>query len=282
MLGARLATAPFWYFSGMDRSQVQTKDLRIPAGDIDLNACLYLPKYALDEHGEPREQLPLIILHSGWLVAIKHTVLRQWAIPLALGGPFAVLVYDYRGVGESPGPRLMRPEILEDVPTVIDYAAGLPDVDPTRMGFLGISFGAVAALTKAYADERVKAIVSIVGLHDPKENFERKAKDPGEWIALRALHASGVKAEKFTEDEMRQVSPAFCLQPDCPDLNSRVFLMNVINDKAIDFASFAKNQEILKLPPEQTLVLQKGGHSGSQQELIIAARVLQFLHEKLG
>jgi pimeloyl-ACP methyl ester carboxylesterase len=280
-LGVRLLTYPLRYFVGMDRSQVVAKDLRIPVGDIELNACLYLPKYALDERNEPRELLPLVFLNPGWRLAIRNPLLQQWAIPLALGGPYAVLAYDYRGVGRSPGPKLMTPRILEDIPKVIDYGASLLGIDPDRMGFVGISFGAVVALTKAYADERIKAVVSIVGLHDPKENFSRKPHGPSEWVTLRALHLSGVRPEALSDEDNRSMSPAFCMQADRSDLNERVFLMNCVTDKAIAFECFARNQEILKLPEEQTLVLRKGGHTGSHQELIITARVLQFLHARL-
>ncbi len=281
VLGVRVLTYPLRYFAKMDRSQILARELRIPVGDIDLNACLYLPKYALNEKNEPADALPLIFLNPGWRLAIKSPFLKQWAIPLALAGPYAVLAYDYRGVGRSPGPKLMTPRILEDIPKVIDYGANLPGIDPARMGFVGISFGAVVALTRAYADERLKAVVSIVGLHDPKENFGRTPRSPGEWLTLRALHLGGVKPEALSDEDNRSMSPAFCMRADRPDLNQRVFLMNCVTDTAIAFECFARNQAILKLPPEQTLVLEKGGHAGFHQELIIQARVLQFLTAKL-
>jgi len=57
--------------------------------------------------------------------------------------------------------------------------------------------------------------------------------------------------------------------------------MNCVTDKTIAFDSFARNQEILNLPGEQTLVTQRGGHTGFHQELILSARVFQFLNTKL-
>ena len=66
-----------------------------------------------------------------------------------------------------------------------------------------------------------------------------------------------------------------------PDLNQRVFLMNCVTDEVITFDSFARNNKILNLPPEQTLVTQKGGHTGSHQELVINARVFQFFNARL-
>jgi pimeloyl-ACP methyl ester carboxylesterase len=281
VLVVRTLTAPLRYFSTMDLSQVRAQELEIPVGDIHLHACLYLPRYALTEKGEPLERLPLVFLNPGWGLEIDNTLLKQWAVPLALAGPYAVLAYEYRGLGKSPGPKLMTPRILEDVPKVIDYGAKLPGIDPDRMGFLGISFGALVALTKGYADERLKAIVSIVGLADVKENFGRKPKRLAEMITLKALHASGVRQEILSEEDNRIMSPAFAMKADRPELNRRVFLMNCVTDEAIALESFAKNQAILGLPPEQTLVTQKGGHTGFHQELVISARVYQFLNAKL-
>jgi hypothetical protein len=175
----------------------------------------------------------------------------------------------------------MTPLILEDIPKVIDYGAKLPGIDPARMGFVGISFGAVVALTKAYSDERLKAIVSIVGLNDVKENFGRKPRTLGEWVSLKVLHLSGVRQEVLSDEDNQLMSPAFVMRPNRPDLNERVFLMNCVTDTTIAFDSFAKNQENLNLPEEQTLVTQTGGHTGSHQELILSARVFQFLNTKL-
>ena len=281
LLGLRILTYPLRYFAKMDLSQVHAEELQIPVGDIDLHACLYLPRYVLDAQDEPIQRLPLVFLNPGWGLAIDNPLLKQWAVPLALAGPYAVLAYDYRGVGKSPGPKLMTPLILEDIPKVIDYGAKLPGIDPARMGFVGISFGAVVALTKAYSDERLKAIVSIVGLNDVKENFGRKPRTLGEWVSLKVLHLSGVKQEVLSDEDNRLMSPAFVMKPDRPDLNERVFLMNCVTDTTIAFDSFAKNQEILNLPEEQTLVTQTGGHTASHQELILSARVFQFLNTKL-
>lgn len=282
VLSAKLITYPMRYFAPLDLSQVQAKKLRIPVGDIDLHGCLYMPKYALNERNQPDKPLPLIFLNPGWGLAIDDPFLKQWAVPLALAGPYAVLAYDYRGGGKSPGPKLMKPAILADIPRVIDYGSELPEIDPSRMGFIGMSFGALVALTKAYADERIKAVVSIVGLSDVKGNFGRRPKSLVERIVLSMLHAGGVRQEILSEEENRAMSPAFVMKADRPDLNRRVFLMNCVTDRAIAFDSFEKNQRILGLPPEQTLVTEKGGHTGSHQELVIQARVTQFFHAKLG
>jgi predicted alpha/beta-fold hydrolase len=274
---------PFTYFAKTDMSQILAKELQIPVGDIELHACYYLPKYALDSNNQPvKARLPLIFLNPGWGQKIDSMFLKQWAVYLALAGPYAVLTYDYRGLGKSPGKKLMTPKILEDIPRVFDFGAKLPEIDPGKMGFIGFSFGAVVALTKAYSDERIKAIVSIVGLSNCKKNFSRKPKDLKETMGLKMLDLAGVKPEILSDEDNRLMSPEFVLKPDRPDLNHRVFLMNSTTDECIVFDSFTKNQNILKLPQEQILVTKKGGHAGFHQELILASRMAQFFHTRLG
>lgn len=273
---------PLIYFAKMDLSQIYAKELQIPVGDIELHACLYLPKYSLNGNNQPiNTKLPLIFLNPGWGQKIDMTILKQWAAYLTLAGPYAVLTYDYRGLGKSPGKKLMTRKILEDIPKVIDFGAKLPEINPEKMGFIGMSFGAMVALTIAYNDERIKAIASIAGLSNCKENFSRKPKNLKERIVFKMLHFNGVQPEILSEEDNRMMSPEFVFKTDRPDLNQRVFLMNCITDECITFESFIKNQKILQLPREQTLVMQRGGHTGFHQELILASRIAQFFHSKL-
>lgn len=282
ILLVKIFTCPLTYFAKMDLSQVAAKELWIPVGDIELHACLYLPKYALDENNQPiKNKLPLIFFNPGWGMEIDSSFLKQWAVYLALAGPYAVLAYDYRGLGKSPGKLLMTPKILDDIPKVIDFGAKLPEIDPEKMGFAGMSFGAIVALTVAYSDERIRAIASVVGLSNCKGNFSRKPKNLEERMILKMLHFKGVKQEILSEEDNRIMSPEFVFKADRPDLNQRVFLMNCTNDPCIAFESFEKNQKILKLPQEQILVTKEGGHTGFHQELILAARIAQFFHSKL-
>jgi predicted alpha/beta-fold hydrolase len=282
ILLVKILAYPLNYFAKMDLSQINAKELWIPVGDIELHACLYLPKYALNENNQPvKNKLPLVFLNPGWGMEIKTSMLKQWAVFLALAGPYAVLTYDYRGVGKSPGKLIMTPKIMEDIPKVIDFGEKLPEIDPERMGFMGMSFGAIVALTVAYSDERIKAIISIVGLSNCKENFSRKPKNLEERVILKMLHFKGVKPEILSEEDNRIMSPEFVFKADRPDLNQRVFLMNCTKDPCIVFESFEKNQKILKLPQEQILITQEGGHTGFHQELIFAARIARFFQSKL-
>lgn len=75
---------------------------------------------------------------------------------------FHVLLFDYRGYGRSDSARpLRRAALAKDTRAALAHLFERPDVDPDRVGVLGVSLGAVFALDAAAADERVRAVVSL-------------------------------------------------------------------------------------------------------------------------
>lgn len=269
------------YFSKMDISSVAMKPLKIPSGDIEMNAKLILPKYMLDENDKIKSKLPLIFLNHGWNQNIDQMMLLEWAIPLAIGGPYAVLVYECRGHGKTPGKKIFNSEIFDDLPNVFDFGEKLEDIDPDRIGFMGMSFGGEVALTRAYSDERIKAIVALASPHDAKANFTRKPESFKAKFNLKFLGTAGVKGEKISEKTNESISPKYILKRERKDLNSRVFEIHSANDNLIPLEQFEKNREILGLPDDQVLILERGGHASFRQELLIMASALRFFKSRL-
>jgi hypothetical protein len=74
---------------------------------------------------------------------------------------FAALRIDCRGSGESDGvfsDMTLETEIA-DVRAGIDYVAGRPEIDTSRIGILGLSMGGCVCATVAGRDQRVKTLV---------------------------------------------------------------------------------------------------------------------------
>jgi hypothetical protein len=74
---------------------------------------------------------------------------------------YGVLVFDRRGEGESEG----EPNIFgwggdRDVKAAIDFLQTRPDVDPDRIGGIGLSVGGEMMLEAAAEDHRLSAVVS--------------------------------------------------------------------------------------------------------------------------
>jgi pimeloyl-ACP methyl ester carboxylesterase len=91
---------------------------------------------------------------SNRLGALEHARL------LAQHG-FGSLLIDLRAHGASGGERLTfgGSEYL-DVSGAVDYLRGRPEVEPDRIGVLGLSLGANFAILGAAQDERIAAVVA--------------------------------------------------------------------------------------------------------------------------
>ena len=81
---------------------------------------------------------------------------------------YATLSFDYRGFGESEGPRLrLVPAMqVEDVRAALTFLETLPSIDSARLGLFGVSLGASVAVATAGVDSRVKATIAVAGPMD--------------------------------------------------------------------------------------------------------------------
>ena len=109
------------------------------------------------------ERPPIIVMGHGF-AAIRALRLAAYAERFAEAG-FAVVVFDYRGWGDSPGePRrvLNIGAQQDDWRAALAYARGLDGVDTSRVIAWGSSFGAGHVLSLAAKDRDLTAIVAQV------------------------------------------------------------------------------------------------------------------------
>ena len=122
---------------------------------VTLAADLYVPKNA-------EGKLPAIAT-SGPYGAVKEQVSGLYAQTLAERG-FIAIAFDPSFTGESGGePRsVSSPDInTEDFCAAVDYLSNRPDVDPERIGILGICGFGGFAVNAAAIDTRIKATVAV-------------------------------------------------------------------------------------------------------------------------
>lgn len=121
---------------------------------ITLAADLYVPKITSGKLAA--------IAVSGPFGAVKEQASGFYAQTMAERG-FLTLAFDPSFTGESGGePRYMAsPDInTEDFQAAVDYLSCRDDVDPERIGIIGICGGGGMALNAAALDTRVKATVA--------------------------------------------------------------------------------------------------------------------------
>ena len=122
---------------------------------VTLAADLYVPKNA-------EGKLPAIAT-SGPYGAVKEQVSGLYAQTLAERG-FITIAFDPSFTGESGGePRsVSSPDInTEDFCAAVDYLSNRPDVDPERIGILGVCGFGGFAVNAAAIDTRIKATVAV-------------------------------------------------------------------------------------------------------------------------
>jgi len=121
---------------------------------ITLAADIYIPKGA-------EGKLPAIAV-SGPFGAVKEQCSGLYAQTLAERG-FLTIAFDPSFTGESGGQprRMASPDInTEDFLAAVDYLSTRKDVDPERIGIVGICGWAGMAINAAALDPRIKATVT--------------------------------------------------------------------------------------------------------------------------
>jgi dipeptidyl aminopeptidase/acylaminoacyl peptidase len=102
-----------------------------------------------------------------------HRIFVKMARALnALG--IAAVRFDFRGSGDSEGDfaDMTVTGEISDAVKILDFLAGLPEVDASRLGILGLSMGGAVAATVAGIDARVKSLTLWSAVADFKI-FER-------------------------------------------------------------------------------------------------------------
>lgn len=112
------------------------------------------------------QRRPAVVLCHGYN-GIKDLYLPDAARRLAQQG-YVALAFDYKGWGQSDGPlrRLDPYGRVADVQAALTILADQPDVDEDRLALFGWSFGCATAVWVAAMDERVRAVVGVVGVGD--------------------------------------------------------------------------------------------------------------------
>src|SRR5215472_359410 len=71
--------------------------------------------------------------------------------------------------------RTLLADLLQEVSLAIDYVTCLPEADPSRVGFIGHSYGGRMALWAPAWDQRIRASVSNCGCIPYRDSFARDA-----------------------------------------------------------------------------------------------------------
>lgn len=143
-----------------------------------LAGTLMLPESCSDE-----SPAPAVVQGPGWLGLRDAKMYAPYHAALLAAG-FAVLVFDYRGFGDSEGDAtFLDPRTqVEDYRSAATYLETRPDIDSTRLGAFGSGgTGGGNAIMAAGLDSRFKAMVAQVPIADGRDWLHRMRREH-EWL----------------------------------------------------------------------------------------------------
>lgn len=131
---------------------------------VEVPAFLYMPR-------ERKGKVPVVLIFHGGPEGQSRPYLSTFTQFLAVELGLAVLVPNVRGSdGYGKAYRAMddgvkRERSLADIGASLDYIASRPDLDASRVGVYGGSYGGYMVLaTAAFFPERIRAAVDVVGI----------------------------------------------------------------------------------------------------------------------
>lgn len=137
------------------------EDVRFQSADGTELHAWWIPAQS-DELRDNQGRAPTVVHSHGNAGNIsRHEEFVAWLAPEG----FNVLLFDYRGYGRSGKQQGLRKraDFVADTVASIDAALARDDVDPDRVGMLGLSLGACMALNASVEREQVRCVVECAG-----------------------------------------------------------------------------------------------------------------------
>jgi dipeptidyl aminopeptidase/acylaminoacyl peptidase len=146
--------------------------------------------------GRDGSPAPAIVFLPGF-TGTRQAAFYQPYVERFVDAGYAVLLADYRGWGDSGGPRgeIVPLRQVDDVRNALSYLETRDDVDPRRLSVVGVSFGGGNALYAAAVDERIRCCVAVSPVTDGRA-----------WMrAMRREHEWHELLERLAEDRRARV-----------------------------------------------------------------------------
>ena len=206
---------------------------------------------------------------------------------------YVTLRFDMRGCGDSQGARgrTICLEQAEDAKAALEYAAGRPEVDASKVGVIGHSFGAAVAVYAAGVDPRFACCISSGGWGDGVKKFRKQHESPEAWAKFSAMMEEGRRRRKRGEQMM---VPRYDIVPIRPELRHNLAPGSILEfpfDVVESMYAFRANDVVGRIAPRPLLLLHPAAdtvtpteqsvdlfaHAGQPTDLHLIAGVDHFM-----
>lgn len=206
--------ATYYIEETVTRYPMQQDNISFYSDQITLRGSLYYP-----DGFDSLKSYPAVVVCSGYtgLNAIYPLLFAGALVPKG----FVVLGFDYRGCGESDGPRgrLLLEEQVRDIRNGVTFLKYQQKVKTKGIGLLGWAMGAGLVVQAAEKNEDVKAIAGINGFYNG-ESFLRSSFSEADYRGLLMKMEQARKDRVFT-GKYRLTDP-FEVYPLDPETNAVV------------------------------------------------------------
>ncbi len=193
---------------------------------------------------------------------------------------YITLRFDMPGCGDSEGMRghLICLDQVQATSDALTLLAEHANVDATRIGVMGSSFGAAVSVYTAGVDSRVAACVSASGWGNGETKFKGQHVEPGEYERFLAMLAEGRRHRERTGEPM--MVSRYEIVPIPAHLRGHV-IEKSINQMTVDTAQsmfdFRAEDVIGKIAPRPCLLLHSSVDSvtPTQQSIDMFTRAAQ-------
>ncbi len=217
------------------------EEVRFYSGGSRVAGTLKLP-----EHGTG--PWPAVVQGPGWL-GLRGAKLYHPYHEAMLAAGIAVLVFDYRGFGDSEGDA----GYLEPMDQVADWSAALtyletrPEIDPRRIGAFGSGgTGGGNAIYAAGLDERFRAVISQVPVADGRDWLHRMRREH-EWLEFLA-EIEADRRTRVTTGEAKLVPPREGIMVPTPERKTTTVKSDV-DDRVPKLVQLASAEAIFRYRP---------------------------------
>lgn len=263
------------------------ENLTFLSDGLSLSGVFHAPE------GATGQEFPAFVVMHGF-GGHKDGPAQRWSTRQLPEWGYACLNFDFRGCGESEGPRgvVVPAEEIADCRAAMDYLAARPGVDADRIALLGTSYGAVVAVCAAAEDRRAKAVIAQGGWGDSHRFLDdlhgepEAAKKFADMLADgRAKLAAGEEAPRAHRFDIVPIP-----EPLRPNIDDRS-IFNFSVKTAIETYDFCPLEHVAKVAPRPLMIVHAAAdvvvrpsgsmdlfaHAGENAELYIMSGVDHFM-----
>jgi dipeptidyl aminopeptidase/acylaminoacyl peptidase len=207
-----------------------------------------------DDLAPGERRAALIVLHG--FGSNKNGGISQAAGQLFASLGYVVLRFDMRGCGQSEGVRgrVICLEQVEDTQAALNFLLTRDEVDPSRIGVMGHSFGAAVAIYAAGIDPRLAVCVSTGGWGDGEKKFRRQHEGAA-WTKFTDMMSEGRRRLALGESMM---VPRYDIVPIQPGLRNQLAPGSITEfpyEVVESMYNFRANDVVGRIAPRPLLLL---------------------------